>query len=297
MPGLNTTGAPNTRDYSLGRGIVRLASLAASGLPDANGFRDLGNAPEFNISLTVEDLRHQSSREQLKFTDKRVTISQEIGVSFILDEMNFNNLSDFFVGSTETYDNPHDTTWLTTNLSVISSSIKVGNWYQLHDDGTAGSHGPNRVYNLGAASLVHIFEKDPGGVPVALVEGADQDFVLDEEMGLVRFLAGGPAALVDGDSVGWRISVAAAVPEDLSQVNALQRADVVGALLFIGTNAADQGNKTEYLFHRVSISPDGDLPLIGDEWMQASFSGVAEVNSAVTDPSKVLTVRTYDQLT
>lgn len=293
MPGLNTTGAPNTRDYQLGRGIVRMAALAANGLPDANGFRDLGNAPEFNISLSVEDVRHQSSRTQLKFTDKRVTISQEVGVSFILDEINFQNLSDFFVGSTEEYSNPHNSTWATTNLSVISTAVKVGNWYQLYDDGTAGSHGPNRVYDLGAASLVYSFEEDPGGTPVPLVEGTD--FELDKEMGLVRFL---PTSIlvVDGNTVGWRISTAAAVQQNLDQVNALQRADVVGALLFIAANASDQGNKTEYLFHRVSVSPDGDLPLIGDEFMQASFTGVAEVNSAVPDTSKVLTVRGYDQL-
>lgn len=292
MPGSNTTGAPNTRDYQLGRGIVRLAALGANGLPDANGFRDLGNAPEFNISLTVEDVRHQSSRTQLKFTDKRVTISQEIGVSFILDEINFENLSDFFVGSQEVHDNPHDQTWATTSLSVISSAVKLGNWYQLYDDGTAGSHGPNRVYDLGAASLVYAFEEDPTGTPQALVENVDYE--LDKEMGLVRFL---PSSILvaEGAEVGWRISTGAAAPQDLDQVNALQRADVVGALLFIGTNASDQGNKTEYLFHRVSISPDGDLPLIGDEFMQASFSGVAEVNSAVSDTSKVLTVRSYDQ--
>ena len=87
MPGLNSTGAPDTRDYTLGRGIVRLAALTAAGLPDLNGFRDLGNAPEFNITVAVEDVRHQSSRTQLKFTDKRCTVSQEVGLSFILDEM------------------------------------------------------------------------------------------------------------------------------------------------------------------------------------------------------------------
>ena len=286
MPGINTSGAPNTRDYTLGRGIVRLAKLTAAGLPDADGFRDLGNAPEFNITVSSEDVRHQSSRTQLKFTDKRCTISQEVGLSFILDEMNFDNLADYFSGSTETYDNPHDTTWANHEDALISSAVKLGNWYQLKDDSGG------RVYDLGATGVVYEFESDPAGTPTTLVEGTDYE--LDLEMGLVRFL---PTAtnITDGEAAGWIISTGASTPQDLDQVNALTEADVVGALLFVQTNACDQGNKSEYLFHKVSLTSDGDLPLIGDEIQQASFTGVAETNSAVTDTSQVLTVRTYDQ--
>ena len=286
MPGINTSGAPNTRDYVLGRGIVRLASLTAAGLPDADGFRDLGNAPEFSITVSVEDLRHQSSRSQLKFTDKRCTISQEVGVSFILDEMNYDNLAAYFSGSTEVYNNPHDTTWLATASIVGGSVIKVGNWYQLKS-GTGA-----RVYDLGATGLVYSLVLDPSGAATAL--SAD-DYEIDEAMGLVRFKAGGTNTLADGDDIGFAVSTGATVAQDLDQVNALTTADVQGALLFVQTNACDQGNKSEYLFHKVSLSSDGDLPLIGDEIQQASFTGVAEVNSAVTDTSQVLTVRTYDQ--
>lgn len=285
MPGLNTTGAPNNRDYTLGRGIVRMANLNASGLPDTDGFRDLGNAPEFNVTLSVEDVRHQSSRTQLKFTDKRCTISQEIGLSFILDHIEFANLSDFFAGATSTYNNPHDTTFVAT-AAIITTALKPGNWYQLKDDDGA------RVYDLGAAGLVYAFSEDPAGTPVTLVEGTD--FELDKPMGLVRFLPTSTAATA-GDTIGWAISTGASTPQDLSEVAALQRADVAGAIQFIQENACDEGNKTEYLFHKVSLSPDGDLPLIGDEFMQMSFTGVAEVNSAVSDTSKVLTIRSYDQ--
>lgn len=285
MPGLNTTGAPNNRDYTLGRGIVRMAALNASGLPNTDGFRDLGNAPEFNVTLSVEDVRHQSSRTQLKFTDKRCTISQEVGLSFILDHIEFANLSDFFAGSTSTYDNPHDTTFDHPD-AIVTTSVKLGNWYQLKDDDGA------RVYDLGAAGVVYSFEEDPAGTPTTLVEGTDYE--LDKPMGLVRFL---PTAtnVAAGDTVGFAITTGATTAQDLSEVAALQRSDVTGAIQFIQENACDSGNKTEYLFHKVSLSPDGDLPLIGDEFMQMSFTGVAEVNSAVSDTSKVLTIRSYDQ--
>jgi len=285
MPGQNTSGAPNTRDYTLGRGIVRFASLTAAGLPDADGFRDLGNAPEFGITVSVEDVRHQSSRSQLKFTDKRCTISQEIGVTFVLDEMNHENLASFFSGSTEVFTNLHDTTWAAT-ASIVATSVKIGNWYQLKSNTGA------RVYDLGASGLVFTLVQDPAGTP-ATIDATDYE--IDLAMGLVRFKSGGTSSLADGDVMGFAITTGASTGQDIDQVNALTKGDVTGALLFVQTNACDQGNKSEYLFHKVSLSSDGDLSLIGDDIQTASFTGVAEVNSAVTDTSQVLTIRTYDQ--
>lgn len=284
MPGSNTSGAPNTRDYVLGRGIVRLAQLTAAGLPDSEGFRDLGNATEFNITVAVEDIRHQSSRSGLKITDKRCTISQEVGVSFILDEINFENLAMFLSGSQELYDNAHDATFVD---AVISTAVNLGNWYQLKNADAV----QQRVYNLDAAGVVYTVEKDDVA-DVLLVEGVDYE--IDEVMGLIRFL---PTSILiaDGDGALLNLSAAATTPQDLDQVNALAEHDVTGALLFIQENACDEGQKTEYLFHKVSVASEGDFALIGDEFATLAFTGVAEVNSGVSDTSKVLTVRTYDQ--
>lgn len=285
MPGLNTSGAPNTRDYTLGRGITRFAALTAAGLPDSDGFRDLGNATEFNITMTVEDVLHQSSRTQLKFTDKRCTVSQEVGISFILDELNFQNVAAYFAGTTEIYDNPHDLTWAAT-AAIVTTSLKLGSWYQLKSDTGA------RAYNLDATGAVIDLVQDPAGTPVSL---AADDYEIDLVMGLVRFLGGGASSLADSDIIGFAITTGATTPQDLDQVNALLVADVSGALLFVQENACDEGQKTEYQFHRVSLSADGDMPLIGDEFATLGFTGVAEANNGVPDTSKVLTVRTYDQ--
>jgi hypothetical protein len=287
MPGFNLTGAPNTRDYVLGRGVVYLAQLnSTTGLPDADGFRDLGNAPEFNITVNTEDLRHQNSRDCIKFTDKRFVISQEVGISFQLDETrNFENLSDFLSGSTETYNNPHDSTH--TDVS-ISLTVHLGSWYQLRK--ANGS----RVYNLDAVGLVFTIEKDAVS-DVLLVEGTDYE--IDKQLGLVRFL---PTAtnVAENDPVIWSITTAASggAIQDLDQVNALIRSQVSGALMFVQDNAGDCGQKIEWMFHQVSLSADGDLSEIGDEVSVMNFTGVAEINNLVPDTSKVLTVRTYDMV-
>lgn len=283
MPGINTSGAPNTRDYVLGRGIVRLAKLnVTTGLPDANGFRDLGNAPEFTITVDTQDLKHQNSRDCIKFTDKRFVISQEVGLGFQLDETrNFDNLADFLSGTTEVYDNPNDATL--TDV-VISADVKLGAWYELRNG--AGL----RVYALDAAGLIYTVEKD-GSPDVALVKGVD--FEIDEQLGLIRFL---PTSILiaDGDQGQWTIGTAATTPTPVDQVNALELSEVTGCLLFVQENAGDCGQKVEWRFHKVSLSSDGDLAMIGDEVSVMNFKGTAEANNLVPDTSKVLTVRTFD---
>jgi hypothetical protein len=398
MPGINRTGSPNTRDYSLGRGFIRFGKNdSATGLPDADGLRDLGNTPEFTVTQTTEDLKHQSSRECLKFTDKRFVLSQEVGISFQLDETrNFDNLAFFFSGDTEVYVNPH-----TVAISdvVQATSVKKGNWYEMRN--AAGA----RIYNLDAAGLVYVLEKTdfvneintltahattpatagdftltvngqttapivfnataaqvqtalenlsnvlPGDVAAVASVGAnlgiantvitltwggelgDEDITItadftgltsgsdpvlatgtaggtgttdltlvegthveiDEQMGLFRVLSTANA-VPEGSVIKLTITSGATARQDLDQVNALTEGEISGTLLFIQDNTGDCGQKLEFRFHQVSISPDGELALISDEVATAGFTGTAEVNSLVTDTSKVCTVRTYDMV-
>lgn len=285
MPGFNTSGAPNTRDYTLGRGRLYFGKLTAAGLVDSDGFRDLGNVPEFTTTMAVEDITHQSSRSGLKITDARCTISQEIGLGFQLDESNLTNLADWLAATTESYNNPHDTTFAAAD-AIVSSSIKLGRWYELKDDTGA------RVYDLGATGVVITLVEDPGGTPAALVAN---DYEIDLQMGLVRFLGTGTSTLTDGLEIGFGITTGASTPQDIDQVNALKVSQVQGTLIFIQENACDGDNKTEYRFHKVTLTADGDFSGISDEFATMNFTGVAEVNNAVSDTSKVLTVRSYDQ--
>jgi len=208
-------------------------------------------------------------------------ISQEIGLGFTIDEVaNFENLSDFLAGEVSTYDNPHNVTH--TDVS-ITLDVKLGRWYELRK-----ANG-DRVYNLDATGAVYTIEKDDVA-DVLLAEGVDYE--IDEQLGLVRFL---PTSIliVDGDPIIWTITTGATTPQDVDQIDALLRADVSGTLLFVQDNAHNCGQKIEYRFHKVSLSADGDYAAIGDEFATLAMTGVAEVNSLVNYPSKVMTVRTY----
>lgn len=286
MPGLNTTGAPDTRDYILGRGKVYAAELLPSGLPSPAGFRLLGNCPEFTASYEEEVLDHLSSMDCVRSTDKRFVLEQECRLSIQLEELNFQNLAYFFMGETGTYNNPHDVTWATHETAIISASIVQGNWYELRN--TTGQ----RVYNLDAAGCAYSLEEDPAGTPVVLVEGTDYE--IDEPMGLVRFLPGSTAA-PNGSEIGWAVTAAATTPQDLDEVAGLTRENIEVVILFVQENGGNCGQKREFRYHKVSLTPEGDLAKISEgDLSTITVSGPALKNLAVADTSKVVTVREYD---
>jgi hypothetical protein len=283
MPGFNATGTPNTLDYVLGKGKILFGLINdVTGLVDKDGLRDLGNAPAFTASVEVEKRDHKNSRDCLAFVDATFVTSQKINLSFQLDEINFENLSAFFSGETSTYDNPHDVTHTDVSISLMTN---LGRWYELRK-----ANG-DRVYNLNAAGVVFTIEKD-AATDVLLVEGTDYE--IDKRLGLVFFKTTA-VNIAEGDPSIWTITTGATTPKDLDQVRTLQVSQVVGTLVFVQDNANDCGQKSEYRFHRVQLTGDGELSMIGDEEMVASFAGVAGINSLV-DADSPVGIRTYDMV-
>ena len=279
MPGFNELGTPNTLDYVLGRGKLFFSENdPATGLPIA--LRDLGNTPSMNVSIEVESRDHRNSVDCLAQVDARFILSQQINLSFSLDEINYENLSDFLSGSTDTYDNPHDVTHMDVS---IDTTVELGRWYELRKaDGS-------RVYNLDAAGVVYTIEMDDVA-DVLLVEGTDYE--IDEQFGLVFFKTDA-VNVSEGDPVIWSITTGASTPQDLDRVRALQRAVVEGTLIFRQDNANDCGQRNLYRFHRAQLTGDGDLSLIGDEESVMSFTGIAGINSLV-DPNSPVEIVTYE---
>lgn len=292
MPGLNTTGLPSTEDYNLGRGIVYFAPLsilADTGLGFPLGYRDLGNAPEFSISLETETLEHQSSRTGLKVTDKEVVISQKVSLALTLDEINFQNLAILLSG-----ESANDT----VNAAVIGvpvelewwiGSVILGEWYDLTDatsngvDATSVPIG-DRLYDIDKGTVVVV--ENPT-TPLVI----DVDYTIDEEMGRIFFIPGGAAGLVDGDAIDLTVPAKAGA-KGIDEVRALKATSILGALKFIAENPASSDKQTEYQFHKVSLKAEGDFSLIGDEFTQMQFTAVAERNEDASPGSATLTVRT-----
>lgn len=269
MPGLNTTGTPNTKDYNLGRGIVMFA-LLEDDLPGA--YRDLGNAPEFNITTEVDTLEHESSRGGLRVVDKEVVVSQKMSLSVTIDEVNMENMALFFSGDTASF----------TNAAIAGfaehemiSSVVLGRHYDIVNASNA------RAYDITSAAIT----VQVGAT--TLVE--DTDYTLDKAMGTIFFLSSA-TNVTAGDAIDVTLQgrpAAAAVDE----VRALTSSSVSGALKFISINPAADDAKTEYQFHKVSLKATGDYALIGNEWTTMQLEGVAEKNETASPLSPTLTIR------
>lgn len=272
MPGRNTTGIPNTQDYNLGRGIVYFAPLVDN-LPGA--YRDLGNAPEFNISIETETVEHQSSRQGLRVVDKEVVISQKVTLSLTLDEFNHENLALVFSGETADH----------TNAAIAGfaehemiAAVELGRHYDIVN--AAGA----RAYDIESSDLL-VENADTPGV---LVEGTD--YTLDLEMGTIFFLSS-----ATGISAGEAVDVtltAEVTAGAVHEVRGLKSSAVTGALKFVSINPANNDKKTEYQFHQVALKPTGDLALISDEFGTMTLEGAAERNLIASPNSPTLTVRT-----
>lgn len=280
MPGIRESGQHNTDDYSLGRGKVYFAELDSDDLP--KGYRDLGNATEFMISVEKEELDHYSSREGLKKVDKQVVVSQKVSLSLTLDEINFENLAMFFSGASASRDNEGDTGVTgSSNVTVVTQ----GRWYDLYDEsgGASSSTEPqgNRIYDIGDVTI------SPAAGGSAMVEGTD--FTVDKELGRIFVVDGGDMVAGDYDV---DIAVNATSTEKVHVVKSLTHSGLVGALKFVASNPADGDKWTEYQFHQVRMTADGDLSLIGDEWTTLQLSGAAESNEAADADSPTLTITT-----
>jgi hypothetical protein len=280
MPGRNTAGTHGTTDYRLGRGKAYF-SLNSSGVPVA--YRDLGNVVELNLTVDKETLEHLCTREGTKEVDKVTTLTRKVTISsLVLDELNFENLAMFLAGSATTAANA-----ASTGVAVPNGNLTVteqGRWYELYSGATGQpSSDPqgSRLYDIGSVSI----EGESG---TAMVEGTD--YTVNSVWGLIFVIEGG--AMVAGDyNVTIAANASAAATVDV--VKALDSGDLVGSLKFIEENPASSNQQTEWQFHQVNLAASGDLPLIGDEWTQATLSGTAEKNVTADPDSPTVTITTF----
>ena len=274
----NLTGLPNTGDYTLGRGIVYESGIDSVEKPDASGWRDLGNATEFNVSLETEKLEHKSSRAGLQVVDKEVVLSQKMTINFSLDELNDENVASFLSGETATHTNPAIAGY---SVTVLSATVVLGRWYDLVN--TAGE----RAYDLETGDI--LLEKTTG--PVTLVE--DTDYTLDLKNGRA-FILSTASNIAAGDSLQVTVT-AEATASPVEEVRGMTQGNLIRAVKFIGENPANSNKQREYQFHKVTLASEGDLALISDEYAVMAFSGTVESSVLADVDAPFVRIRDHAQ--
>ena len=110
--------SPNVQNYHIGKGIVSFKETGDS------VFTDLGNAPSFVYTPTIEKLEHFSSREGVKTKDFTAITQAGATITFTLDEITGLNLAFFALAELGT-DTDGNITLVGLSKTEFTGEIKV----------------------------------------------------------------------------------------------------------------------------------------------------------------------------
>lgn len=244
-----------TKNYTVGRGEVHFAQFLP-GTQTPGAYRYLGNTPEFSLTLESTKLDHYGSDRGIREKDASVTIEVNRTGSLVCDEIMIENLAMFFFGTAERI--------VSSGATVTAEQINnvvIGRMYQLGQT-DANPVGNKKIAFPGTGPTLFAVTDDTTPSPVSFVAGTD--YVLDPDRGHLTILEGG--AIQAGDNLRITYTILAALYDRV-----ISGAEpVAGTLKFVTHNPV--GTNFEYSFPSVSISPNGDFNLKGEEWQQIPLS-------------------------
>lgn len=235
-------------NYTLGRGKVYFARYA-DGTQTPDGFRYIGNTPEFSLTIESEELDHYSSDEGIREKDDSVPLEVNRTGSLITDNISPENVALFFFGENSTL-----TQAVVASGTETLTGIKAGHSYVL------GYSASNPTGYRGIDETGFSVEVNGGS---ALVDGTD--YTMDFDSGLITFLDGSLLAVDDAD-----IDVTFAVAGSSRDRVISGSTPVEGAMMYVTANP--KGSDSTFFMPYVKITPNGDYALKGDEWQQIPMS-------------------------
>lgn len=177
--------APNTDNYTLGKGVVFFDQLVSG---TYQGERDLGNAPAFTFNIALEKLEHFSSRGGLKAKDKEIISQITPGLAFTLDEVNKENLALLTLGDVSTETQVVGSVAaevITANLEKRSDLAFRGitSWELPYDSGTViFVLGEVVTGAAGATGIVTAIDGDSASGTLSIARTNATDYVDDETL-------------------------------------------------------------------------------------------------------------------
>jgi hypothetical protein len=229
---------PNSGNLMVGSGEVWFNRLDNSG--DPTGYRHLGNVSKLEITPEVTEITKKSSMNSARAVRGRAITETKMNIALTFDEFEPENVA----------------------LALLGEKIAI----QAADGAIADEPVPEpakqgRWLDTGFVNITVTAVKVG-----ATTHAVDDDYTLDLAAGLIYIVPGGDIA--DDDAVTWSGSCAASG----AKVQGLSQGRIEGALLYRSSD--DQiGPKSKIVMHKVSISPDGALALIGDQFFEGGLKG------------------------
>lgn len=225
-----------TNEYQIPRGRVFFDPFDING--NRTGERYLGNCPGFTISVETEKAEHYSSETGLRQKDQTIVLQVNRTAEVTCDNMSAANVALFLSGEESVVSQG--------SASVANEAIAVipGRYYQL---------GISETDPQGARSVSAVVVTDVAGTTSY---AAGTDYELDADLGRLHILAGGTigTATIHVDytkaAKTWQRIVTGADSE------------LRGALRVVSDNAS--GANRDFAFPLVTLTPNGELPVIAD---------------------------------
>lgn len=246
----------------LGRGELFFDRFNASGIK--TGERFLGNCQSFELGIEDEVRDKYSSAEATSPLIKTVNVRRTPNLKIVLDEYDEYNLSLAFMGDKSDYQQTGAT--ITDEVPPVTS-VKKGHWFQVG------------VAPLYRRQLSAVLVKHTSGSPTYV---AGTDYILDAVAGRIFVITGG--AIVDGQSLKVTYTFATIAAAAIPTVQAGISSFIEGFLRFIGKPAT--GSTWEVEVWKASLSPDGPVPFIGDDFASLTLKGkvLADTVGHSTEP-------------
>lgn len=240
------------KNYTLGKGKVFFdrypANAIISAITQGEGERYLGNAPEFSTSISSENLDHYSSAGGIKVKDDSVQLSVDSTGKVSCDNVGSENVALYFLGTSAIVAQAA----LVAQVTLVTGA-KRGRFYQL---------GVSETNPAGLRNVSAVVVKKGAGFTTTVVPAANYE--VDEVLGRLYVLGASP----DIDTADIQVTFNTAATSRTQVVSG--SSSIYGAMRFVSDNP--KGENRDYYFPYVKLAPDGDYPLIGDEWMSMSFS-------------------------
>lgn len=261
-------------NYVVGRGRLYFNLFKKGSNTPVSGELYFGNTPELTLTADTETLDHYSSESGLRNLDASVLLEYTQGGNFTTDEINADNLALFFLG-----DKTVVTQTQMTDRKETITLVQKGRYYQLGTDDIT----PTGVRNIDNFQIVVAdagTSISTGSGDISTIPGTsalpDDNYEIDLATGRLY---------IEPDASAIGSGKVAAVQYD---VNAQARTTVIGkanmiygALRFISDNPV--GTQKDYFFPKVSLQPDGDYALKGDDWQVMGFTFRAMKLNSVTE--------------
>jgi hypothetical protein len=241
------------RPYTLGRGIVSIAKdddyANGTDLTLGRLWQDLWHVKEFKITMSADELEHETYRSGIKRVDRTVILKQAAKFSFVIDVPVVENVLLALMG-----DEVVDVEQAADTLVAVSLTVQeLGKWHEILNDG-------DNVYNL------EDFEITDDATP-AVELTLHEDYDVDLNNGRIIFYGDGPLTIVATDIV----KITATIPEvDIHTVEGGGDPRMERHVWFAGDPA---GGVIQSVRGWGLLKPSGDLSMIGDDWQNFTIEG------------------------